>query len=71
MTYYDHATAMACKLDVWSEERTPRNFELELLDRERSAAIAESKTDTTWRSIFRQYLAFIRSPKLSTSRPST
>jgi hypothetical protein len=29
MTYYDHATYMAFKLDKWAEERTLRNYELE------------------------------------------
>jgi len=71
MTYYDHATAMAYKLDAWSDERTPRNFELELLDRERCASIAESNSGITRWSTFRQYLAFLRSSKLSTSRSST
>lgn len=42
MTYYDHATAMACKLDQWSEQRSLRNFELEALDREQ--CMSESGT---------------------------
>lgn len=29
MTYYDHATAMAFKLDRWSDERILRNYERE------------------------------------------
>ena len=31
MSYYDHATAMAFKLDRWGEERPLRNYELEAL----------------------------------------
>lgn len=31
MTYYDHATAMAFKLDRWREERPLGNVELEVL----------------------------------------
>ena len=31
MSYYDHATAMAFKLDRWGEERPLRHYELEAL----------------------------------------
>ena len=31
MSYYDHATAMAFKLDRWGEERSLRHYELEAL----------------------------------------
>ncbi len=31
MTYYDHATYMAFKLDRWAEERTLRNYEVEAM----------------------------------------
>lgn len=37
MSYYDHATAMAFKLDRWADERILRNFELEALDCEQRA----------------------------------
>ena len=31
MTYYDHATYMAFKLDRWAKERTLRNYEVEAM----------------------------------------
>ena len=44
MTHYDHATAMAFKLDKWGEARTLRNFELEALAcAQRTSAIAAKK----------------------------
>lgn len=38
MSYYDHATAMAFKLDRWADERILRNFELEALACEQRAS---------------------------------
>lgn len=56
MTHYDHATAMAFKLDCWSEERAPRNFELEALDsQQRMVAMSIKRPPILMRivSIFR------------------
>lgn len=56
MTYYDHATAIACKLDRWSEERWPQSFERELIARDRrsSPLFAQKRT------IFRRFLAQLK-----------
>ena len=43
MTHYDHATAMAYKLDRWSEEPDPRNYELERLAHERKESTVVPK----------------------------
>jgi len=43
MTHYDHATAMAYKLDRWSETRAPRNYELEIQAHENRAPLLAMK----------------------------
>jgi len=35
MTYYDHATAMAYKLDRWQDEPVPQDCEREMISRAR------------------------------------
>lgn len=56
MTYYENATAMAFKLDRWSEERPLRNFELEALEcEERTSALFLKKP-----SIFMRCISVLR-----------
>ena len=54
MTYYDHATAMAFRLDQRVEERIPRNYELELLPAEKIQSTQPKKH----RSVFRRLWCF-------------
>ncbi len=56
MTYYDHAAAIAYKLDQWGEPREPRNFELEQIARERRTSTITAQK----RTILRRYLALFR-----------
>jgi len=61
MTYYDHATAIAYKLDRWSEERAPRNYELERIARQCNSSVVSSAVssavDAQNRNLFRRTLA--------------
>jgi len=57
MTYYDHATAITCKLGQWSEERAPRSFESELIsDKCRTKTTASQK-----QTLLKRCLAFFTS----------
>jgi hypothetical protein len=61
MTYYEHATAMAFKLDRWAEGRKLRNFELEAQAAElRTSAIFVKKP-----SILRSCISAFRDRKSS------
>lgn len=60
MTYYDHATAMAYKLDQWSEERSLRNYELEALACEQ----CRSEFWTKKQSLYRAFVSVFRSRKI-------
>lgn len=59
MTYYDHATAMAFKLDRWGEEQKPRNYELEILASEQHAVASAHKKLT----FFQRCLAAFKSSR--------
>lgn len=57
MTYYDHATAMAFKLDRWSDERILRNYEREALACEELTSANSAKK----RSLFRRCISVFHS----------
>jgi hypothetical protein len=59
MTHYDHATAMAFKLDRWADGRKLRNFELEAQAAELQASAIFVKKP----SIFRRCISVIRKRK--------
>lgn len=56
MTYYDHGTALALKLDRWGEGRSPRNYELEAaIADERAALNSKVKRE----SVFSQLMKIV------------
>lgn len=49
MTHYDHATAMAFKLDRWSDDRSLKNYELEALACQQCTTVEWAKSPSLYK----------------------
>lgn len=70
MSYYDHATAMAFKLDRWGEERPLRHYELEALRCNRpevDAPVLEQASLLSFKTVLRRKVVAMTKIFLRTS----